>query len=198
MSKVWFSSDFHFGHTNICGPKISSWSGGYRNFNSVEQMDHIILDGINKYVAPEDTLYFLGDFCFGGHVRTPLYRSRIACQTIHVCRGNHDHKIDLYNSSFNSIQDTITIEKKEYQMFMSHYPHLSWLGSAKGYIMLHGHEHGMINHLNNNSRRLDVGIDSAYKLFGEYRPFSLEEILNFNFKKPILELGHHSKLTNVR
>lgn len=197
MSKIWLTSDLHLGHKNICrGTTV--WTSGYRDFSTVEEMDSHIIDQINKYVQYEDKLYFLGDFCFGGHINTPNYRDRINCRTIHVCKGNHDHKIGNYLSSFNSVQDTITIEKKDYQLFMSHYPHLSWLGSAKGYIMVHGHEHGAINHLNENCRRLDVGVDSAYKMFGEYRPFSLEEVLEINNKKPISELGHHTKNTNVR
>src|SRR6185436_10528233 len=109
MSKIWFSSDWHIGHTNIAGPKISQWKEGYRNFNSVEEMNYTILNSINKYVKPEDTIYFLGDFCFGGHQNTPDYRRRIACQTIHVCKGNHDTKIDMYKDCFNSVQDVLTV-----------------------------------------------------------------------------------------
>ena len=35
---IWFTSDTHFGHTNIAGPSISVWKDGYRNFNSVQDV----------------------------------------------------------------------------------------------------------------------------------------------------------------
>lgn len=197
MSKIWFSSDFHLGHKNYC-KGVSAWEdkSQCRNFSTIPKMDQVILDGINKHIQPEDALYFLGDFSFGGYQNAPLYRDRINCDTIYFIKGNHDEKIARNPFLFQTIQDTIILDK--YQIYMNHYPHLSWIGSAKGYIMLHGHEHGAINHLNENCRRLDVGIDSAYKIFGEYRPFSLEEVLEINNKKPISELGHHTKNTNIR
>ena len=64
MRNLFFSSDFHLGHENIAGPKVSNWSSGYRNFDSVHEMNRTIIDNINKMVGPQDELYFLGDFCF--------------------------------------------------------------------------------------------------------------------------------------
>ena len=58
-------SDFHLGHANIAGPKTSKWKEGYRNFDSVVEMNDEIINTINKYVKHDDVLYFLGDFCFG-------------------------------------------------------------------------------------------------------------------------------------
>lgn len=201
MSKIWFTSDLHLGHKNIC-KGTTEWTSGYRDFPYPELMNDHIINQLNKYVGQDDTLYFLGDFCFGGHNNTPIYRSRIICRTIHVCVGNHDKNLWRYRDEFHNfysdqnVIEELRLEKQTF--FLSHYPHLSWLGSAKGHIHLHGHEHGAINHLNENCRRLDVGIDSAYKMFGEYRPFSLEEVIKINLKKPISELGHHTKNTNVR
>lgn len=200
---IWFSSDFHINHGNISGKKSSNWSGGYRIFDSVDEMNKTIFNTINKYVKPEDILYFLGDFCFGGHSLTPQWRTHIACQTIHVCRGNHDIKIvgntinyiiDLYKDSFTSIQDRLEVKHGQHRFFLDHYPHLSWHHASKGVIMLHGHEHGNLDHLNTNVRRLDVGIDSAYKFFKEYRPFSIEEVISIVENKSPLMLGHHLKI----
>lgn len=43
-------------------------------------------------------------------------------------------------------------------------------------IHLHGHTHGK---LPKKERRLDFGIDNAFLLFGEYRPFSWEDVLKY-------------------
>lgn len=92
---------------------------------------------------------------------------------------------------FTSVQDVLTIKLGKKTIFMSHYPHISWIWAKEGSIMVHGHEHGNINHLNEDCRRFDIGIDSAYKILGEYRPFSAEEVIEINEKKPVLKLGHH-------
>ena len=63
---IWFTSDSHYGHTNIAGPKVSRWQRGYRDFNSVWEMNKSLIDGINKYVKEDDILYHLGDWSFGG------------------------------------------------------------------------------------------------------------------------------------
>lgn len=70
---IWFTSDFHFGHTNIAGPKVSNWKEGFRDFESVHEMNKTLTKTVNHYVQPEDTLYFLGDFAFGGHQSIPSY-----------------------------------------------------------------------------------------------------------------------------
>ncbi len=199
-SNIWFSSDFHLGHSNIAGPKTSSWRDGYRDFDSVQEMNQEILKNINKYVKWDDTLYFLGDFCFGGHKNTPGYRDQINCQTIHVVRGNHDGKIDSYKDKFTSIQDVLTLDidgkgNPKRTIFMSHYAHRVWLGSHKGVIHLYAHSH---NSIPDHGKSMDVGIDVAKWLTGEYKPFSLEEILKIMEGKETAFVDHHDKDTNMK
>lgn len=192
---LWFSSDFHFGHTNIAGPKVSKWPKGYRDFESVHEMNKCITQSVNKYVQPDDTLFFLGDFCFGGHQNTPVYRHSLQCRNIHLCRGNHDHHIDKYKELFTSIQDVKDLNYTPYTIFMSHYAHRVWQGSHKGWIHLYGHSHDTIP---DHGKSMDVGVDVAYRLFGEYRPFSIEEIIQIMNKRQIVFEDHHTSKTNVR
>lgn len=195
-SNVWFSSDFHFGHQNIAGPEVSKWPGGYRDFNSVHEMNKTLTQTINKYVKPEDTLYYLGDFAFGGHRNIPSYRHSLQCNTIHFFRGNHDKHIDEYEDLFTSIQDTGNYSDKDgHNFFMSHYAHRVWLGSHKGYIHLYGHSHDTIS---DHGKSMDVGVDVAYRLFGEYRPFSLDEINSIMNKKPVAFVDGHDATQSVR
>lgn len=195
MSKIWFTSDWHLGHTNIAGKKVSKWKSGYRDFDSVHNMNKEICNTINKYVRPEDIIYFLGDFCFGGHINTPEYRKHISCQTIHLMRGNHDNHVDLYKNCFTSIQDVLTVKHDQHTFFLSHYSHRIWLGSHKGYIHLYGHSHDSIL---DYGKSMDVGIDVAKRLLGEYRPFSIEEIINIMDKKEVKFVDNHNKDTNIR
>ncbi len=71
-----------------------------------------------------------------------------------------------------------------------------WLGSHKGYYHCYGHSHGSLES-KPWGKSMDVGIDSAYRLFGEYRPFSLEEVVEILDKRKIEIVDHHNESTNV-
>jgi len=208
---IWFTSDTHYGHNNISNKHTSKWKEGHRDFNSLEEMNKTIVDNINNLVKEDDILYHCGDFSFGGIQNIWNFKKQIKCKNVHLILGNHDDHIrnnkQLENccitfddgtstnlfarNIFSSVQDVLTVTHGKHTFFLSHYPHLSWHHASRGVIMLHGHEHGQFNHLNTNVRRLDVGIDSAKNLLGEYRPFSIEEVISIVENNPPLILGHH-------
>ena len=184
---IWISSDFHYGHVNISGAASSRWKSGYRTFDSVHEMNKTLTETINKYVKEDDILYHLGDFCFG-HQKTPIYRQSLNVKTIHLIRGNHDTHIDLYSDQFTSIQDVLSVEHGVTKLFLSHYSHRIWPKSHRGAIHLYGHSHGSIEDFN---KSMDVGVDVAYKMFGEWRPFHLDEIVEIMSKRIIVPVDHH-------
>ena len=58
-SRVFFTSDTHFNHTNIirfCN----------RPFKDVTHMNETIIANWNSVVGPDDIIFHLGDFCLGG------------------------------------------------------------------------------------------------------------------------------------
>lgn len=196
---IWFTSDTHFGHTNIAGAKISRWTSGYRDFNSVHEMNKEIVQGINKYVKEDDILYHLGDWSFGGVHNILQFRNLIVCKNIHLILGNHDQhivdkEIKYHDTSFNpielftSVQDVLTLNIGKTKLFLSHYSHRVWLGSHKGVIHLYGHSHGSIP---DYGKSMDVGIDVAFKKFGEYRPFNIGDITTIMSKRTIEKIDHH-------
>ena len=196
---IWFTSDTHFGHTNIAGPKISNWSSGYRDFNSVHEMNMALVNGINKYVKEDDILYHLGDWSFGGVHNILQFRNLIICKNVHLILGNHDQhivdkEIKYHETSFNpieifsSVQDVLTLDIGKTKLFLSHYSHRVWLGSHKGVIHLYGHSHGSIP---DYGKSMDVGVDVAFKKFGEYRPFNIGDITNIMSKRTIEKIDHH-------
>lgn len=201
MSNIWLTSDSHFGHTNIAGPKISNWSSGYRDFNSVHEMNMALVNGINKYVKEDDILYHLGDWSFGGVHNILQFRNLIICKNVHLILGNHDQhivdkEIKYHDTSFNpielfsSVQDVLTLDIGKTKIFLSHYSHRVWLGSHKGVIHLYGHSHGSIP---DYGKSMDVGVDVAFKKFGEYRPFNIGDITNIMSKRTIEKIDHHGE-----
>lgn len=194
---IWFTSDTHFGHTNIVGKKVSKWGSGYRDFETLREMDDALIEGINRRVKKDDIIYHLGDWSFGGIHNMYHFRKSLICENINLILGNHDQNIidkevKFHETTFNpyklfsSVNQTLFIKHGKNEFFLSHYPHLSWHHAHKGSIMLHGHVHSKLNHLNENTLRMDVGVDSAKILLGEYRPFSIEEIIDLNTRKKLV------------
>jgi calcineurin-like phosphoesterase family protein len=103
---IWFTSDTHYNHKNICRG-ISDWANKEtttRDFLTLEKMNSAIVDSINSLVGPDDILYHLGDWSFGGIESIWKFRQRIYCQNIHLITGNHDQHIKKNKVLPNCIQ----------------------------------------------------------------------------------------------
>ncbi len=196
----WFTSDWHLGHKNIAGPKISTWPDRYRNFDSVEEMDATIIDAYNKYVKQGDQVFFLGDFTMGGKGQWATYLRRLICPFWGYIVGNHDKETpwDMggYWAKTGQILETRMTgwekeKDKSRSVVMCHYPMRTWNKSHHGSIHLYGHEHGGISDIE-WGRSLDVGVDNAYQLFGEWRPFSEEDVMRILSKREKKIFGHHT------
>ena len=198
---IWFTSDTHFGHTNIAGPKVSVWKNGYRNFNSVQEMNDALVTNINKIVGEDDILYHLGDWSFGGIHNIYYFRKSLICKNIHLMLGNHDQHITnkdikFHDTSFNpidlftSVQEVKTEKIGKSYFHLSHYSHQVWPGSHKGVIHLFGHSHGSLKGL---GKSMDVGVDTH----PEFRPYHINEIVKKMEKIPVNFIDHHEESTNI-
>ena len=104
---IWFTSDTHYNHKNICRG-ISTWANKEtttRDFLTLEKMNHAMVNSINSLVMPDDILYHLGDWSFGGIESIWQFRERIICKTIHLIPGNHDEHIKKNKILPNVISD---------------------------------------------------------------------------------------------
>ena len=193
---IWFSSDAHFGHTNIVGEEVSVWKSGYRDFKTLHEMNVTLTETYNKYVKEDDHLYFLGDWSFGGLENIFIFRQLIKCKNIYFVYGNHDHHIKNNKNDAKSLflycsnVMTPTINKQKF--FLSHYAHQVWAKHHEGVIHLFGHSHGTLPGV---GKSMDVGVDEAYKRYKEYRPFHINEILENIYKKEIHVVDHHNDRT---
>jgi calcineurin-like phosphoesterase family protein len=185
--KVWFTADLHFGHPNII-------EHSNRPFADATEMDAYWLEKWNDTVDKKDRIYILGDF---------YWKNKNACKDLlnklkgnkYCILGNHDSAIQGENERFfESISDTKFvrfkreqypyIEEFEFGVFMSHYPHVSWLQKHRNSIMIHGHCHGNIDNYNANSSdiRVDIGIDGVLsKQCGGF--IDLEHLYEFYYHK---------------
>jgi len=223
--KIWFTSDTHYNHKNICRG-TSQWDlkeGGNhqrtRDFNTLDEMNDAIVKGINDNVAENDILYHLGDWSFGGIDSIYAFRRRINCKNIHLILGNHDHHIEnnrrvslqedanehydntTARSLFSSVSHVLNKEIGGQKMVLCHYAMRTWDKAHHGTWMLYGHSHGTLDdywHPNGYQRfrTIDVGIDSIFRYTGEYRPISLDELKEAFKDRPALLVDHHNENTN--
>jgi calcineurin-like phosphoesterase family protein len=208
-SKIWFCSDSHYNHSNICSA-TSKWPEGskVRNFPSLQDMNDSLVESINSRVMEDDFLIHLGDWSFGGFDSIKEFRSRINCKNIILILGNHDHHIernkDNIQSIFSSVNYYLHLEVKREltsgQMMTSdpgyikfalmHYPIASWNGISDGVIHLHGHVHFNPEEKFGPGKMMDVGFDGSE----EFRPYSLTEVIDLMKNRPtasLLKGDHH-------
>ncbi|CAN5546215.1 hydrolase [soil metagenome] len=168
---IWFSSDYHLGHTNIL-------DYSQRPFANVTAMEDAILDRVNTSVGPEDVLYFLGDFCMGiGRdvlsERVAAYRARIRCRNVHLIWGNHDRREVLSSPGlFASTSDLLPIKAGSRHGVLCHYAMRVWDKSHTGRsFQLYGHDHGTLPEVP-SLPAFDVGVDCW-----NFWPISIEQVI---------------------
>ena len=188
MGNIFISADFHAFHTNICGPKVSQWKSGYRNFDSVKDMNEAIVSSINKDVKYDDILYFLGDWSFGGHENIPKLRQMLNVQNIILVFGNHDQHIrKMYKHLFTETHELLYKKfDKSPLIVMCHNALRVGEGSHRGNICLYGHSHHTLPEI---GKSMDVGW-CKYR-----RALPLEEILEIMSKRQIVTVDHHNSRT---
>lgn len=165
---IYFTSDSHFHHANICSA-TSEWSSTQRcrDFPSLEAMNKAIVYGINSTVGEDDTLYHLGDWSFGGLDNIWNFRKQIKCKNIHLILGNHDHHIEnnkwlkepscTTQELFTSVNHYKEISVKfsnpdnsegkylRQRIVMCHYAFRVFNKSHHGAWNLYGHSHGTLD-----------------------------------------------------
>ena len=200
--KVWLCSDSHYGHKNICRG-VTSWRlpdgripiEKTRDFDTIEQMNEAIVDGINSVVGQDDVLIHLGDFSFGGFENIQKFRDRIICKEIHRILGNHDTHIENNKGDvqelFTSVNHYTRLLYKNKTFVLSHFPISSWDSLNKGHIHLHGHVHLPTNLRFGKGKKMDVGFD-GHPTFGVY---DMDDIIRIMDKREIASdmlFDHHT------
>ena len=184
--KVWFTSDNHFFHRNVI--KYCN-----RPFNNAEEMNEEMIRLWNETVDTKDTVYLLGDFAFTNTKGVEALVKRLNGH-IHWIWGNHDESMKNANGFvWSGHYKEVKVDKQKF--ILSHYPMLSWNGSGKGSIMLHGHCHGSLKD-DETQLRMDVGVDCH-----NFKPISSEFIIEemnkrkannlAKFEKEFVPIDHH-------
>lgn len=191
MNQVFFTSDTHFFHRNIleyCPGRKSLWS-------SVEEMNAGLIQNWNRVVKPNDTVYHLGDFTLTTKIDLIDEILGQLNGKIRLVKGNHDkwlRKLDdlKFKDKIEWVRqynkETFNVYGENYEIIMMHYPLLTWDGSYRGSINVHGHAHGGNDHLNVGTKRIDVGIDAVNI---DHHPILLQQVIDIANKGKSVD--HH-------
>lgn len=165
----WFTADLHIDHTFMTKNRGFYWT---------QEHDQAIIEGWNSVVAPRDVVVVLGDVFWNMwniDWYMNLWKKRLKGSKILV-KGNHDRWAKKAKVPSKRIWNkTFKLEGGEKQHIVGcHYAIRSWNRKKHGAIHVHGHSHAkLLPHWH----MMDVGVDAAKIILGEWRPFSLNEIL---------------------
>lgn len=192
MSKVYFTSDLHFGHKSVI-------DYCKRPYKDLEEMHKSFIEIWNSTVEEGDLVYVIGDFSLNkkwSREIVPLLKGYKI-----LISGNHDacfkfdpkndkqHAIDGANRRYNkaceqylqdgwqSIHQTLRITLRNgVNVLLSHLPYapkdsetfdrryINMRPKWEGLPLLHGHLHGRYKKYKN---MIDVGIDAHNKILSE-------------------------------
>ena len=132
----YYISDLHFSHGNII-----KFDG--RKFNNIEEMNETLINNWNNTITSNDTVYILGDFCWGKADEWQEILSKLKGSKV-LIKGNHDLKQipPAVSRFFADIKDYKEIVDDGKRVIMCHYPILAYKKSYdKNTYMLYGHVH---------------------------------------------------------
>ena len=181
MTKMFITSDLHFGHANIM-----KFNPNTRPFSSVEEMNESMIKDYNSVVMPDDTVYILGDVAFMSPGNATTLVNRLNGKKI-LIRGNHDSKLLTYKpfrDAFHEVHIYFEMYFKNTKVCMFHYPIAEFNQQHRGAVHFHGHLHGAPSGIE-HYRVVDVSMDATGNVVS-----SFEDMFNLAIAKTIK--GHGS------
>lgn len=175
--QIYYCSDHHFYHNLIWQSKRRS------DFESIQEMNEILIENHNRKVSEDDIVYFLGDVIFSSSSELELRMKdtvgRMNGEKILIL-GNHDfHNIkkSAFSQYFKEIREIAVIQDSGNNIHLCHYPLLSWWNKIRGSYHIHGHLHGIkdckeFEVLKGEERALSACLD-----VNNYEPCTLEDLI---------------------
>lgn len=161
-----FISDTHFGHENImkfCG----------RPFQTPADMDAEMIRRWNAKVTNDDTVYHLGDFCFGRGVETDYKRKVFGSLNGRkvLIKGNHDHS-DVRSLPWGAIHDSLIYKTVTNTVHLYHFPIWDWDRKFHGSLHFYGHVHNNVPTYNPAKNAFNISVEVR-----NFEPMTVEEIV---------------------
>lgn len=173
---IYYISDIHFGHRNVIGMDN-------RPFETIEEMDEILIHRWNERVIDEDDVYIVGDFAYRNGRTADWYLKRLKGRK-HLIIGNHD-LATLRNAKsmelFASVEKMNMVIDNGRMVSLCHYPVAEWNGKRHGGFHVHGHIHCRRDDVYEFMSRFDRALNAGCMING-YRPATLDELIQNNLR----------------
>jgi calcineurin-like phosphoesterase family protein len=189
-----FTSDLHHEHKRI----VEFTNRGVDT--TQERHTDWLVKVWNKNVTSGDLVYHLGDFSFAkNYDEIAFFVNALEGQKIFI-KGNHDkreHLNQLVKDGYiQAWYDYKEIKLQDIPTVLFHFPIASWHRQSHGSWHLHGHSHG--NFKDYRGKMLDVGLDSAYNLYGEHKFITEDEVVAFMQHEDIYSADQHRKVIDAK
>lgn len=174
-----YIADTHFGHENII--HLNN-----RPFRNVYEMNEELIRRWNDAVKPTDSVYILGDFCYGREIHHPDTFIKQLNGNKYIVLGNHDRVLKKMCGRLPNViwmKDYAEIEDEDMggqKLVLSHYPMAEWNGYFRQTIHLYGHIH---NNTGNPAYEIMSKIPNAYNVGADildFTPRTLKEVIAYN------------------
>lgn len=183
-TKIFFTSDPHFGHKNIL-------NFCHRPFSNTKEMEKSLIENWNSVVGKEDIAFILGDVMwFEARSECKKTLEKLNGKEIHIIPGNHDKlgTFEYLSDRFIIHDSCVTCWIKTYngtnQVFLCHFPLATWPHFESNALHFFGHIHS--GPLSDNrvdipgqdlmlktGKCYDVGCDN-----NNYTPIEIRDIYN--------------------
>jgi calcineurin-like phosphoesterase family protein len=183
---MFFTSDTHFGHQRII--ELCN-----RPFDSVDEMNEVMIERWNETVSPGDTVYHLGDVALGKIAESLPLVGRLNGHKILV-PGNHDRIfsgekekqrirfLPEYSKVFQGIRpESLSKRLGGFDVMLSHFPYVGDSHGAdrhadkrpkdEGLPIIHGHVH---DEWAENGRMFNAGVDVR-----DFRPVHEDVVIDW-------------------
>ena len=201
----YYIADCHFYHRNLLTEMDN------RGYESVEQMNEVMIEKWNKKVHAHDEVIILGDLSLGSGQETNQLLRRLKGK-LYLIRGNHDDRYlkdkDFDASRFVWIKDYAEIHDNKRKIVLMHYPIFCYNGQfrrgADGTpltYMLHGHIHKSEDQVlidrfcaetkatirksahQEEAQPIPCQMINCFCMYSDYTPLTLEEWVECNRKR---------------
>lgn len=172
----YYIADTHFGHENVL-----KFDG--RLFDTVDEMDKILITQWNAVVKDSDDVYIIGDFIYKSKKPAAWYLNRLKGRK-HLIQGNHDHHLIKDKSlikEFESVDKMTYVKDGNYTIVLCHFPLAEWNKYWQGSWHIYGHIHNQkkdcFAFISGHKRALNAGC-----MINNYTPVTIEQLIINNKK----------------
>lgn len=166
-----YIGDTHLGHTNCI--KFDN-----RPFESIEEMNRVIVNNWNNRVSANDDVWIIGDFCYRSD-KDPAYFLKKLKGHKHLIVGNHDKAtLDSQEACrlLESIDQMQLIKDGNENIVLCHFPIAEWNKKQRGSYHIYAHIHNDISDTYRFMSKMERALNAGCMING-FQPVTFRELI---------------------